>query len=491
MLRHSISRKSRKRSNALDFHKKLEHSFKMQIDTTGLLEPQFKHVQKLVDSLYLNGHAVDMSETGTGKTYAAAAVIREMNRPFAVICPKSVIHQWEKILTSFKLKAVTVIGYEKICRGNTKWLKWKKLPDPTHPYQENATRELPHFKFDTNTLVVVDEGHKCKGTDTSNSWMLVALKLQGYKVLVSSATVATSPLEMKAFGFMTNLHALYNFRDFCRVHGAELLPQYGAMTFNLASTAAREAMLSLNEYLFETTKCASRMRVEDFGKEFPESHIVAEAYDLGSNESKIQSVYDEMDYELAKLEEKSENYSEHIFAVMMKARRKAELCKVPLFVDMIEDLYDEGKSVVLFVNFADTVSAVVNRLNKVKKFKDSVGYIVGGQTDKQRVDDINAFQADQKRILIVNIAAGGTGVSLHDLNGKYPRASLISPNWSAYNMRQALGRVWRLEGKTKSYQRIVYAAKCIEENICHRVKHKLNCLDTLNDGDLAESLTLV
>jgi hypothetical protein len=463
----------------------------MQIDTTGLLEPQFKHVQKLVDSLFLNGFAVDMSETGTGKTYAAAAVIRELNRPFAVICPKSVIHQWNNILSSFKLKANTVINYEKLGRGNTKYMKWKKLQDPTNPWNENAKREVPEFKFDPNTLIVLDEGHKCKGNDTSNSWMMIALKMQGYKVLVSSATVATSPLEMKAFGFMTDLHKLYNFRDFCRMHGAELLARYGAMTFNLASKDGHAAMLKLNNYLFNEKNCAARMTVEDFGKVFPESHIVAEAYDLGSNEAKIQAVYDDMEAELAKLEEKAENYSEHIFAVMMEARRKAELCKVPLFVDMVEDLFDEGKSVVLFLNFTDSVDAVVKRLEKMPKFKDTIGYIVGGQNDKKRVQDIEDFQADKKRVMVVNIAAGGTGVSLHDLNGKFPRASLISPNWSAYNMRQALGRVWRLEGKTKSYQRIVYAAKCIEENICHRVQHKLNCLDTLNDGDLAEHLTLV
>jgi superfamily II DNA or RNA helicase len=275
------------------------------------------------------------------------------------------------------------------------------------------------------------------------------------------------------------------------MHGAELLARYGAMTFNLASKDGHAAMLKLNNYLFNEKNCAARMTVEDFGKVFPESHIVAEAYDLGSNEAKIQAVYDDMEAELAKLEEKAENYSEHIFAVMMEARRKAELCKVPLFVDMVEDLFDEGKSVVLFLNFTDSVDAVVKRLEKMPKFKDTIGYIVGGQNDKKRVQDIEDFQADKKRVMVVNIAAGGTGVSLHDLNGKFPRASLISPNWSAYNMRQALGRVWRLEGKTKSYQRIVYAAKCIEENICHRVQHKLNCLDTLNDGDLAEHLTLV
>jgi hypothetical protein len=463
----------------------------MQIDTTGLLPPQVKHVQKLVDSIYLNGFAVDMSETGTGKTYAAAAVIRELNRPFAIICPKSVIHQWEGILKTFKLKATTLINYEKLVRGNTKYMKWKKSKDPLKPWEEKAVREIPQFNFSPNTLVIVDEGHKCKGADTSNSWMLVSLKLQNYKVLVSSATVATTPLEMKAFGFLSGLHSLHNFSDFCRVHGAEWVGRWGAMSFNLANDRAKQSMKALNEYLFATKACASRMKVDDFGTLFPESHIVADAYDLGSNESKIQAVYDDMEYELARLEEKSENYSEHIFAIMMEARRKAELCKVPLFVDMVEDMYDEGKSVVLFVNFTDTVEAVVKRLGKVKKLKDQIGFIVGGQKDKERTADINAFQNDTKRVLVVNIAAGGTGISLHDLNGKFPRASIISPNWSAYNMRQALGRVWRQGGKTKSYQRIVYAAKCIEEQICHRVQHKLNCLDTLNDGDLAEHLNLV
>jgi len=75
----------------------------MSINTTGLLLPQVAHVKALIDSLYRNGFAIDMSETGTGKTYAAAAVVREMNRPAVVICPKTVIPQWEKILKTFDL----------------------------------------------------------------------------------------------------------------------------------------------------------------------------------------------------------------------------------------------------------------------------------------------------------------------------------------------------------------------------------------------------
>jgi superfamily II DNA or RNA helicase len=218
---------------------------------------------------------------------------------------------------------------------------------------------------------------------------------------------------------------------------------------------------------------------------------VANCYDLAGNQHKLEAVYQEMEYELAQLEKRSENYSQHIFAVLMKARRHAELCKVSLFAEMAKDLYDEGKSVCLFVNFDDTVDGIYKRILKLGLPEEEIGFIVGGQHANVRQADIEGFNADTKRILIINIAAGGTGISLHDLNGKFPRATIISPNWSAQNLRQALGRVWRQGGLTKSYQVIVYGAKTVEEQICRRVQAKLNCLDTLNDGDLAEHLDLM
>jgi superfamily II DNA or RNA helicase len=73
----------------------------MTINTTGLLGPQIQHVKRLVDSLYANGFALDMSETGTGKSYSAAAVAREMNRPVVLISPKTVLPQCKKILKLF------------------------------------------------------------------------------------------------------------------------------------------------------------------------------------------------------------------------------------------------------------------------------------------------------------------------------------------------------------------------------------------------------
>lgn len=466
----------------------------MTIDTTQLIGPQPDHVKRLVDSIYLNGFALDMSETGTGKSYCAAAVARELgcqsSRPLVVIAPKTILPQWTKILALFNLKPYVAINYEKLGRGNTTYMKWKKQKCILKPWVENAVMDAPEFNFPKDALVILDEGHKCKGNHSTNSWMMIMLKEQGYKVLVASATLATTPIELKAAGYLADLHSLYNFDHFLRQHGAEWVGRFGAMSWDAASAAAKHSMMLLNEYFFDTRQCASRLTVDDFGALFPESHIVAEAYDLGTATGKINGIYDDMEAEIAKLDERADNYSQHIFAIMMEARRRSELLKVPFFVDTLEDLYDEGKSVVLFVNFQDTVDAVVKRLEKMKKFKDTIGYIVGGQHHKTRQKDIEDFNADKKRIMVVNIKAGGVGISLHDLHGNFPRASIISPNFSAFELVQALGRVWRQGGKTKSFQNIVYAAGTIEEKACHRVQFRMNNLSTLNDADLREGIKM-
>ena len=139
---------------------------------------------------------------------------------------------------------------------------------------------------------------------------------------------------------------------------------------------------------------------------------------------------------------------------------------------------EDGFSVVLFVNFTDTLMAVAERLKTTCIFD-------GKTSDKDRDRNVELFQADKERVILVNIQSGGAGLSLHDLNGNFPRMSIISPTFSPIFMRQTLGRIWRDDAKTKSIQRIVCVANTVEEDVCRNVQQKLDNLDMLNDGDLS------
>jgi hypothetical protein len=446
-----------------------------------LLPPQREHAVSLLNSLYINGVACDQSETGTGKTYVAAWLAKNLNSPVVIVCPKVVIPSWTKVLSYFGIKAHCLINYEKLIRGNTEHLSFKDGKD-TGPSDYT-------INFPKNSLVILDEVHKCKSATSKNSDFLIKLKMDGYKSLLLSATAATNPLEMKAFGFATTLHNLVSYRHFITSSGA-YAGRYGGFQIDLQSQKTIEAMSNIHNTLFNLYKVSSRMTRKMFDKIFPDNHVMAECFNMGTNTDKINRVYEQMEAEMAALEESSINYSQHHFAIMTKARRMAELLKVPTMVEMIEDWYDEGISPVVFVNFTDTVEAIEKQLAKNRKFDGKIARIVGGQSDKVRQKDIDDFQSDNKRIMIANLAAGNAGVSLHDLIGNHPRGSIISPSYSAINLLQALGRIHRAEGKTTCIQKVMFADGTIEVEACKRVQSKLNNLECLNDGDLTYSVRI-
>jgi superfamily II DNA or RNA helicase len=152
-----------------------------------------------------------------------------------------------------------------------------------------------------------------------------------------------------------------------------------------------------------------------------------------------------------------------------------------LIVDLAEEALADGMSVVIFLNFKDSIKAVAERLK--------TDCIVWGDNVKgERQANIDRFQADKARVIIVSLQAGGAGLSLHDLNGKYARMALISPSFSAIDLTQALGRVHRVGGLTKAIQRIVYAANSVEEDVCNSIQRKLKNLSIINDGDLTPTI---
>ena len=454
----------------------------LNLNFNGLLEPQKIHSTKLLNSLHMNGFAFDASPTGTGKTYCASWIAKNYGSSVVVICPKSVQKNWFDTLKSFGIDNPIVMTFERLVRGNTDYYKYDMS---VYLNRTNWWKSLGiTVNFPSNSLVILDEVHKCKGQKSLTGECLVAIKNAGHKLLMLSASAATNVTEMKAFGYVTLLHSGYGFYDFCKDNGVAF-NRFGLGTWDANLQKCKEGMVRIHNTLFNTLGCANRMNRKDFGDIFPDNQVIADGFDLGSNTAKLQSVYNEMEYELMNLDESSMEYSEHHFAIIMKARRQSELLKVPAMVSWIEDMYDEGVSPVVFINFRETLEAIEKRLDSAK-YSGKIAKIVGGQTQKQRDNEIEQFQSDTKRICLVMVAAGSASVSLHDLNGNYPRSTLINPSYSAINTLQALGRCHRANGKTPVIQRFFFANGVeIEEKMRKRVNLRLTNLDSLNDGDLS------
>lgn len=448
------------------------------VSSKNLKPYQVPSVTRLANALLQFGAALDASDTGVGKTYVALAACRELDLRPLIVCPKSVIRPWQNACIYMGVTPLGVINYESLRAGKKRWLTLVNLPG----LEGNKIRAHKKYEWSIprDGCVIFDECHRCKGQKSQNAEMMIAAKRQDIKTLALSATAATNPLEMRALGYVLGLHKLYDFWRWCRDHGAKE-SEWGGMKFDRESEASQKVMLNIHKQIFPAR--GTRLRVKDLGDAFPQSQISAVAYDMGEKSQAIAQAYEAMKDEMARIEAHTANYSAQVFATLMAARMKSEMLKVPTILELAQDAIDEGMSVALFLNFSQSIEAVMERLKSAVK-------VVGGQTAAERDRAIEAFQSDKARAIVCNIAAGGVGISLHDLNGRYPRFSLISPNYSAIQLKQALGRVWRAEGKTKSIQRIVFAAKTVEEGACRAVNAKLRNLSLLNDGDLMSGIKL-
>jgi superfamily II DNA or RNA helicase len=162
---------------------------------------------------------------------------------------------------------------------------------------------------------------------------------------------------------------------------------------------------------------------------------------------------------------------------MLRSHQKIEILKIPTFVELANDFIHNKFSVVIFVNFTQTLKTLAEMLKT-----DSIIY--GEQSYEVRIRIIEEFQENKNKIIICNIKAGGIGISLHDIYGRHPRVSIISPTWNSIELTQALGRIHRAGGKSKSLQRIIYIADTVEEKIAEKLKLKLKNINSINNGDL-------
>jgi hypothetical protein len=435
------------------------------------LHPAQQRVADLfVTRLLAGGNTLDTSDLGTGKTVVACWVASQFSafRPgtkIAVICPKAAIGAWSRELEEADIDALFILNYEKLRNGKTPWMT-------------KIGKKIMRWNLPPGTLVLFDEIHAAKGAYTQNAQLAISLVQQKFRVHGMSATAAENPTEMRALGYMLALHSLNNpstptlpnwFR-WMQANGCEQNPWNGWDFVN------PQRLGYLHQTLYHTPGCpAARLSVADMPDAFKDNHVIVEPVEFDGL-AKVRAAYDDLGLtpeimERFILEGTVEN-SEWVLVNILRARQLAESLKAPLIMAMADDLVDQGYSVVIFVNFDETRTALCTH------FK--CGFIAGGQSGEARQKVIDDFQADRSRVVVVNSRAGGAAISLHDQHGKHARVALISPEFSAKVFRQCLGRIYRNGAKTSAVQKVLVAKDTVEETVVAAIQRKLKHLNALH-----------
>jgi len=474
-------------------------------DGMGLLDHQRSHAVSLMRAVRNNNRVVDTSDTGTGKTYVACWVARELDLDLVVICTKSGISAWKKASALIGCRLHTVVNYEKVRTG--------KHPLFTRHGKKGRNISF-RYEIEEDALTVFDEAHRCKGSSTLNSKLMDAVTKSKGKGIACSATLAIDPTQMRAIGWFIGLYdKKADFWWWAHSNGCAKNPVWGNLEFTTNEEKQDRHLTKLHSIMYP--KRGARMLVDEL-KGFPKNNIFADAYDIPKG-AQLKRIYKQMQEDIDDLNEHKKEvtkkaidrdreahklecfqqgiaYDEESFeeswkpsplSVLSHAREKAELLKVPVLLELIQNARGEGKSAVVFVHFRATLEALKEKLQK-----EAPSMVYGGQSVTVRDLQVARFQANETRVILTQIRAGGESIDLDDQDGRFPRVSFISPGYSAIELVQAAGRICRSNTKSYVAQYLVFAKGCVEEEACAAVESKLANLRLLNDGDLTKGIRL-
>lgn len=424
-----------------------------------LFDYQKTHVENMVRIKNANGRVLDSSRPGLGKTYTSIVTCIETNsRPFIVTLPIA-IKTWVEVLEELECDYIGITSYELLqrCKMYNKQRKKVKCDfinykDENIKSGENVDYVVNENNLFENMAIIYDEVHKSKNAETNNAKILKAFGATNIDIIMLSATVAEKPVYFILTGLILKLYRTYDDGQKWLINRAKM-------------SNTKNFMLVFHNAIYPNYAC--KMNDEILLKNYPNCKINAICYDMHNNEQ-MEQLY----VELNETKKNTNNYlkKRHNIKIRIELMKVLKICKE------IEKQIANNKSVVVFVNYKETVYEFMRILN-------TQCAIFGDYSDDVCENNKNKFNNDEERIIICTIKKASTSISLHDLNGNHARTTYIMPPDSVLDLIQSIGRVWRAGVLTESEQNIVFSNCPEEQKLQYSIIGKINNISLLNNGN--------
>ena len=413
-------------------------------------------------------------EMGLGKTLQAIAAIEEMHRsspvyPIAVVCPANLTLNWAKEYAKWlpERRVAVVSGRKEFPEHGTYDVVVVGYPNLT-AWQAQMTGMGGY---------VFDESHYLKTYGAQRTKAAIKVVRRATKetpvLLLTGTPVASRPAEYVAqldlLGQLDNFGGRWGFyRRYCNAHR----DKFGQWRLDGHSN-----LEELNSTLRST--CYIRRTKEQVLTELPpifESTMYFEGSERGQRD------YDAAEADLgAWLEQngRSTNAPEQLARISVLRRLAAE-AKLPGVFELIDEMVESGRKVVIAAHHRDIVNAIATRYGGLK--------IQGGMSVDDVEEDKRRFQenpVEDSRAIALSIEAAKTG---HTLTAAQDIVFVELP-WTPADVQQTYSRLHRI-GQRGSV-RVTYALlpESIDEDIHRAISRKEQVVaGAVDGGDAVESV---
>jgi SNF2 family DNA or RNA helicase len=357
--------------------------------------PPLSHQKEAIEKLVGNDKFILADDMGLGKTTSTVIAALESDaEKVLIICPASLKINWQREIENYTDKKISIIEGKKWEPAEFTIINYdilKNFHDPKHPEKS----DILDYGFD---LIVMDEAHYIQNVKAARTKIANNIVKKVGKVWLLTGTPMTSrPMNY------------YNLLDLVESPVAENWMAYAirycaGYQFSVGPKKVWNVTGSSNlEELRDRTKPQVLRRLKEDILDLPEKIITPVHLRLKSKEyEKMMGEY----YDWYNSSEESSSLTIQ-FSKLMMVRQVIAESKIKDTIELAQNIIDQGKKVIIFTNFTDTLNKLTDAFPKVSVKLD------GKMSKPQRQHSVDEFQNNDKiKVFVGNLKAAGVGITL-------------------------------------------------------------------------------
>ena len=361
--------------------------------------PPLQHQKEAIEKLAGSRRFILADDMGLGKTTCTIIAALETGaKKILIICPASLKINWQREIENYSDRPVYIAEGKKFSTESdfviVNYDILKNFHD-TDPKKKNGSI-LNQSNFD---LVILDEAHMISNPqaqrtkiinhfvkDIKRVWLLTGTPMTSRPMnYYNLLNIIESPVAQNWMAYAIRYCQGYQFmagrRKVWNVTGASNLEELRDRTSKQILRRLKEDVLDLPD------KIISPVYLRLKSKEYEE--LMGEYYDW----------FDKNPDEASSLTVQ--------FSKLMKVRKVISNEKTKQTIEIVENIIEQGKKVIVFTNFTESLQTIY------KHFEKQAVYLDGSCSKPHRQKAVDEFQDNEKiKVFVGNIKAAGVGLTL-------------------------------------------------------------------------------
>ena len=294
--------------------------------------------------------------------------------------------------------------------------------------------KIPSVPENRQYILICDEAHYAQNLKAQRTQKMLDLAVQSSATYLLTGTPIKNGRPVNLYPLLVAIkHELTKNRKAYEQRYCDAKATRFTAWDTTGSTHLEELKEKISDVLIRRTKT-------EVLKELPEKTRVLLPLELSADDSRVyHSTVARLQSEYQERLRKGEICSEGEALVMLNHLRHAgSLAKTNSACDLAEEILEQGQSVVLFFEFADSAKKAGEKLHRY-----GVSLLTGETPQKERDVLIHNFQLGHNRVFIGTIKAGGVGITLT------ASSTLLAVDrpWTPGDIVQAEDRIHRIGQK--------------------------------------------